>query len=89
MLAPLSGTLHQLAVHTIGAVVSPSDVLMLIVPSSDQLVVEVQIRPSDIDQLSVGQATRVRFSALTGQPTSCKEPWCVLPLIRVGIRKAS
>ncbi len=36
---------------------------MLIVPSSDQLVVEVQIRPSDIDQLSVGQATRVRFSA--------------------------
>ena len=61
--APLSGIVHQLAVHTIGGVVSPSDVLMLIVPSSDQLVVEVQIRPFDIDQLSVGQATRVRFSA--------------------------
>jgi HlyD family secretion protein len=61
--SPLSGTVHQLAVHTIGGVVSPSDVLMHIVPSSDRLVVDVQVKPSDIDQLSMGQEARVRFSA--------------------------
>ena len=61
--APLSGAVHQLAVHTIGGVVSPSDVLMHIVPSANRLVVEVQVKLSDIDQLFVGQDARVRFSA--------------------------
>ncbi len=67
--SPVSGIVHQLAVHTIGGVVSPSDVLMHIVPSSDRLVVEVQIRPWDIDQVSSGQDTSVRFSAFDRRRT--------------------
>jgi HlyD family secretion protein len=67
--SPLSGIVHQLAVHTIGGVVSPSDVLMHIVPSSDRLAVEVQVKPSDIDQLSMGQDARVRFSAFDRRTT--------------------
>ena len=67
--APLSGTVHQLAIHTIGGVVSPSDVLMLIVPSSDRLIVEIRIRPSDIDQLVLGQETRVRFPSFNRRTT--------------------
>jgi HlyD family secretion protein len=61
--APISGAVHQLAVHTIGGVLAPSDVLMLIVPSADRLIVEIRLKPSDIDQISVGQEARVRFSA--------------------------
>lgn len=62
--APLAGRVHELAVHTIGGVASPGDVLMLIVPDADRLVVDLRIRPSDIAQLSVGQEARVRLSAL-------------------------
>jgi HlyD family secretion protein len=61
--SPLPGVVHQLAAHTIGGVVSPNDVLMHIVPNSDRLAVEIQVKPSDIDQLSIGQEARVRFSA--------------------------
>jgi HlyD family secretion protein len=67
--SPLSGTVHQLAVHTMGGVVSSSDVLMHIVPSSKRLVVEIQVKPSDIDQLSMGQEARVRFSAFDRRTT--------------------
>lgn len=61
--APLSGIVHQLAVHTIGGVLAPGDVLMQIVPSAGRVIVEIRVKPSDIDQLTVGRETRVRFSS--------------------------
>jgi HlyD family secretion protein len=61
--APISGAVHQLAVHTIGGVLAPSDVLMIIVPSADRLIVEIRIEPSNIDQISVGREARINFSA--------------------------
>ena len=67
--APISGHVHQLTVHTIGGVITPSETLMLVVPSADRLIVEVRISPADIDQLSVGQETRVRFSAFNQRTT--------------------
>ena len=67
--APITGIVHQLAVHTVGGVVSPSETLMLIVPSTDRLIVETRISPADIDQLSVGQETRVRFTAFNRRTT--------------------
>ena len=42
---------------------------MHIVPSSDRLAVEIQVKPSDIDQLSIGQEARVRFSAFDRRTT--------------------
>jgi HlyD family secretion protein len=67
--APQDGTVHQLSVHTIGGVVSPADPVMLIVPEADLLVVEARIAPQDIDQLYVGQAARLRFSAFNQRTT--------------------
>jgi HlyD family secretion protein len=67
--APIGGMVHQLAVHTIGGVISPSETLMLVVPSADRLIVEVRISPADIDQVTVGQETRVRFSAFNRRTT--------------------
>ncbi len=67
--APQAGTVHQLAIHTIGGVVTPSEPLMLIVPDADQLTAEVKIQPQDIDQLRLGQAAMIRFPAFSQRTT--------------------
>jgi HlyD family secretion protein len=67
--APQNGVVHQLSVHTIGGVVSPADPVMLIVPEADMLTVEAKISPQDIDQLYLGQAASLRFSAFNQRTT--------------------
>jgi membrane fusion protein, type I secretion system len=67
--APQDGVVHQLAVHTVGGVVSASDPIMLIVPEADALSVEAKIWPQDIDQLHVGQSAGLRFSAFNQRTT--------------------
>ncbi|EJM99238.1 HlyD family type I secretion periplasmic adaptor subunit [Phyllobacterium sp. YR531] len=67
--SPQDGLVHELAVHTIGGVVSPAEPLMMIVPSSDELTVEVRVLPQDIDQLHLGQPARIRLSAFSQQTT--------------------
>jgi HlyD family secretion protein len=61
--APRTGVVYELAIHTVGGVVSPGQKLMSIIPSSDPLIVSAKIRPSDIDQVHVGQRATVRVSA--------------------------
>jgi HlyD family secretion protein len=62
--APTSGIVHQLAVHTIGGVVRPGDVIMEIVPDSDDLEIEGHLPPDEIDQVTRGQPAYLRFSTL-------------------------
>jgi HlyD family secretion protein len=50
-------------------VISAGDVVMLIVPQSDNLSVEAKVNPQDIDQLQVGQKTLLRLSALNQRTT--------------------
>lgn len=71
--APVAGKVHQLAVHTVGGVVSPGEVLMEIVPEKDELQVEAHLPPQDIDQAHVGQATQVRFPAFNQRTTPALE----------------
>lgn len=61
--APISGAVHQLAVHTVGGVIGPAEQVMLIVPTQEALTIEVRIQPQDIDQIALGQTVFVRFSA--------------------------
>jgi HlyD family secretion protein len=56
-------------VHTIGGVITPSEPLMLIVPETDELRVEVKLPPQNIDQASVGQRATLRFSAFDQRTT--------------------
>ena len=67
--APQDGVVHQLAVHTVGGVVSPTEPVMLIVPDADLLSVEAKIAPQDIDQLRIGQSTILRLSAFNQRTT--------------------
>ncbi len=67
--APQAGVVHQLAVHASGAVVSPGEAIMKIVPEADALTPELKISPQDIDQVAVGQDVRLRFSAFSQRTT--------------------
>jgi HlyD family secretion protein len=69
ILAPRNGYVHQLAVHTIGGVIAPGETVLQIVPREDQLIVEAQVRPVDIDQMSPGQQARVRFPSFDQRTT--------------------
>ena len=67
--APQSGTVHQLAVHTIGGVINAGEPVMLIVPHDEVLVLEVKIAQQDIAQLRPDQEAFVRFTAFNQQTT--------------------
>ncbi len=67
--APISGIVHQLSVHTIGGVIAPGEVVMELVPESDELQIEAKLPPQDIDHVHSGQATYVRFSAFNQRTT--------------------
>ncbi len=69
ILAPQSGTVHEMTVHTVGGVVSPGDVIMSVVPAQDRLAVEARIRPDDIDAVRLGQAAVLRLSGLNQHTT--------------------
>lgn len=61
--ASQTGVVHQLEVHSIGAVIRAGDTVMVIVPENEVLTVEAKGRPQDIDQLRVGQAAVLHFAA--------------------------
>lgn len=67
--APQDGVVHQLAVYTVGGVVSQGEPLMLIVPEADTLKVEARIVPQEIDQVRVGQKAVLRLSAFNQRTT--------------------
>lgn len=67
--APISGTVNELNIHTIGGVITPAEVLVTIVPENAKLKVEVRLAPVSIDQVSVGQPARLRFSAFNQRTT--------------------
>jgi hemolysin D len=61
--APVSGTVQQLAISTIGGVVQPAQAIMVIVPDEAQAVVEAQILNKDIGFIREGQPVRVKLEA--------------------------
>jgi HlyD family secretion protein len=67
--APIGGDVYQLNVHTIGGVIAPGETVMLILPEADDLVLQAQVAPQDIDQVRIGQTARVRFTAFNMRRT--------------------
>ncbi|WP_116136187.1 HlyD family type I secretion periplasmic adaptor subunit [Trinickia diaoshuihuensis] len=60
--APVAGTVQQLAVHTLGGVVTTAQSLMEIVPD-DTLEAEVTVENRDVGFVSVGQRAAVKIEA--------------------------
>src|SRR5690606_2931117 len=67
--APISGTVNELNIHTVGGVITPAEVLVTIVPENARLKIEVRLAPTNIDQVAVGQSARLRFSAFNQRTT--------------------
>ena len=61
---PKAGIIQDLRVHTVGGIIKPGEKLMDIVPQNEELIVEAQVLPVDIDSLVVGQKAEVRLTAL-------------------------
>ena len=67
--APRSGVVHELAVHTVGGVIGPGETVMMIVPDEETLAFEVKVAPTDIDQITLGQVSTLRFPAFSRDTT--------------------
>lgn len=67
--SPITGDVYQLAVHTIGGVIGPGEPLMLIVPEADELILQAQVMPQDIDKVRPGQIAHIRFPAFNSRLT--------------------
>lgn len=61
--APQSGIVHQLSVHTVGGVIANGELVMQIVPITDNLVVEAKVSPTDIDQIALDAKATVKIMA--------------------------
>jgi membrane fusion protein, adhesin transport system len=61
--APVDGLINSIKATTLGAVVRPGETVLEITPTSDDLVVEVKVAPSDIAFIAVGQYASVKLDA--------------------------
>ena len=67
--APQDGVVQNLKVHTVGGVIQPGKEIMEIIPTDDRLVLQVEIKPTDIDIVAEGQDAEVRLTAFSGRTT--------------------
>ena len=63
--APADGIVNGMQIHTIGEVVRPGVNIAEVVPQSDELIIEANVSPIDIDRVTVGQESTISFSAFS------------------------
>ena len=59
--APVDGMVQQLAIHTIGGIVTPAQTLMLVVPAESRLEIEAMVSNRDIGFVSAGQEAAIKI----------------------------
>jgi hemolysin D len=60
LISPVDGVVQQLAVHTVGGVVTPAETLMVIVPDDTGLQVEAMVDNRDIGFVHIGDGVEVK-----------------------------
>ena len=76
--APVDGVVQQLAIHTVGGVVTPAQALLVVVPSDSRLEIEAMVSNRDIGFVHPGQEAEIkvdtfnftRYGLLHGQVIS-------------------
>jgi hemolysin D len=61
LVAPIDGTVQQLAVNTIGGVVTPAQILMLLVPTNHPIEIDAMLENKDIGFVSQNQHAEVKI----------------------------
>jgi hemolysin D len=59
--APVDGTVQQLAVHTVGGVVTPAQPLLMIVPADSHLEIEAMVSNRDIGFIHAGEPAQIKI----------------------------
>src|SRR6202030_4549520 len=59
--APVDGVVQQIAVHTVGGVVTPAQSLLVIVPSDSRLEIEAVVSNRDICFVQPGQQAEIKI----------------------------
>ena len=67
IVAPIDGRVNQLALHTLGAVVTEAQPLMTIVPEGTEVEVEVKVANKDIGFIYEGQQAAVKVDSFSFQ----------------------
>lgn len=65
--SPVDGTVHGLASHTIGGVVTPAQPVVTIVPEGTPLIIEAMALNQDIGFIKVGQDTEIKLDTFPFQ----------------------
>ncbi len=61
--APVDGTVQQLAVHTIGGVVTPAQTLLVVVPIESHIEIEAMVQNRDVGFVNAGQDVEIKIDA--------------------------
>jgi adhesin transport system membrane fusion protein len=61
--APTDGIVKNVRLTTIGGVLRPSDEVLQIVPTGEELILEAKVSPADIAYVRIGQIASVKFDA--------------------------
>jgi hemolysin D len=59
--APVDGVVQQLAIHTVGGVVTPAQALLVVVPSDSRLEIEAMVSNRDIGFVHPGQEAEIKI----------------------------
>jgi hemolysin D len=63
--APIAGTVQDLAVHTIGGVVTPAQALLTVVPDQGPVMIEANVENKDVGFVHAGQDVEVKVETFT------------------------
>jgi adhesin transport system membrane fusion protein len=61
--APMDGVVNRIFINTIGGVVKPGDPILEMTPTTEEVVIEARVRPTDRAELTTGLPTRVKVTA--------------------------
>jgi len=69
VIAPSSGSIVGMRIHTVGGVLRSGDPILDIIPEGEPLLVEARVQPTDVDQVLPGLSAEIRFSAFNSRVT--------------------
>jgi hemolysin D len=60
LMSPIDGVVQQLAVHTVGGIVTPAQPLLIVVPQDHPVEVEAQVENKDVGFVNEGQPVEIK-----------------------------
>lgn len=63
------GIVTALKHHTINGIIRPGEIIMLIIPQNDKMIIESMISPKDINDIRVGMSAKIQFDSYKRRTT--------------------